>query len=39
MAADKGHKMCKWKGTKKLITGKTVLQCRMLKVRKSNVNR
>ena len=30
--------MCKWKGTKSLISAKTVLQCRILKARKSIVN-
>ena len=30
--------MCKWKGTKNLITAKTVLQCRTLKSGKGIVN-
>ena len=30
--------MCKRKGTKTLITAKTVLQCRILKASKDNVN-
>ena len=30
--------MCKSKGTKNLITAKTVLQCRTLKARKGIVN-
>ena len=30
--------MCKRKGTKNLITAETVLQCRILKARKGNVN-
>ena len=30
--------MCKWKGTKNLITAKSVLQCRTLKARKGIVN-
>ena len=32
------YKMCKWKGTKNLITVKTVLKCRTLKGRKGIVN-
>ena len=32
------YKMCKWKGTKNLITAKSVLQCRTLKARKAIVN-
>ena len=34
------QKMCTWKGTKNLITktAKTVLQCRILKARKFDVN-
>ena len=32
------YKMYKWNGTKNLITAKTVLQCRIEKTRKGNVN-
>ena len=32
------QKMCSWKGTKNLITVPKLLQCRILKARKSDVN-
>ena len=38
MTADKDYKMCKIKGTKNLITAKTILQCKILKACKGNVN-
>ena len=38
MLTEVRYKMCKWKGTKNLITARNVLQCRTLNTRKGIIN-